>query len=348
METLYMFFSIAGPGIFYGLLIFLIVFLVKRSKKKKLVKEFSQFKGAIVETIQSYGSPSQKHFFEEMYDNFMEDVDRGAASRAMREIPELKERYRASVRKLVSISDNNTVFFTSSEEEEAFERRVSNSDLLQRNDVITQDIIRTLPDLAEFVDIHNRLVANLYIDILEDVDRTYDYLWRGLTYTNYNAIEDEKVRLHFQEVFEASYGFAKKVYDSIIQSGWETIIADCPQYNTPECQKDYMKLSDDMALFHKWATIWTEQFEAVAQKDNYDAAKKDLSAFFMAIHKEYSDYEFIKYASAGFVLDDYSSFPIGNIRAYDSNEIMRIHSLYVSGKMRGRYYKEDDPKYRNN
>ncbi len=348
MQEIMMILSVIGPGLFYGAVILFIVFCVKRSKKRKLIKDVLKFKGAVVDTIRSYDSPSQQSFFEEMYDHFMEDVNRASATTLMREIPELKKQYRDCVRSLVNISHNNTVFFTSSEEEADFERKISQSDVFQRNDVISQDIIKTLPELSRFVDVHNRLVGELYKDILKNVDLTYDYLWRGLSYTNYNAIQNESTREHFKEVFESCYDFSKGVYDSIIQSGWDTLIKDCPQFNTEQCKKEFMSLSDDMELFHQWATIWAKQFENIAKKDKYDAVKKDLDAFFMEIHKEYSDYEFIKYASVGFVLDDYSSFPIGNIRAYDSNEIMRIHSLYVSGKMRGRYYKEDDPKYKNN
>ena len=328
--------GIFGPILFWVGFIALCVYISKRRKKNKVKKAIKEEWN---KTIALYSS-SKKEYFKKIYNELLKDVDKVELSQSLRNISDLKREYEKALKKLSLICDNNTVFLNSQQERRNFEERMLGVNTFEENDIITEDIIKTLPSLAEFVDIYNKLMEKNYQ--LLQVDYIYFSSWRCLDQDRYYS-EDNEEFLH--STYLSCYEMVGQVYNSVMQEEWNNIIRKFPTYSDHIFEVFFFESMHDSQGLDKWMEIWKEQLEIIAQNDLYYPIQKDLEDFLDSMEEKYKLFD---RDLLGLNLCEYSSFNIGKLSDYNSDEIMRIYELYLSGKMRGRYYKENDPKYKNN
>ena len=304
--------------------------------KKKAIKAIKkEWNNAVI----SYSFSNKKKRFQDFYTELFEEVDRKAILRSISDISNLKYEYENSLKDLSLIRDDNTVFFSSPQEYNDFEENTEGFDGIDKNDIITRDVIKTLPCLAEFVDIHNDIMEKNYQ--LLQVDHVCFSCWRSLNPRRYYSDNNKDF---VNSAYSSCLEIVGYYYKTVMEQEWKEIIKKHPQYGMCRFETIYSDSIHDPQGFDKWCTIWVEQLEAIAQDDVCVSAQRDLGDFLEDMNVKY---DFFEQDLLGLSLGEYSSFHIGKLTDYNKEEIMRIYELYVSGRMRGRYYKETDPKYRN-
>jgi len=332
-----------------SILIFcLLVALFDRKKKKneKLEKQIKEqeekenlFATFIKEAVNLYGAPEKKHIYQEIYSSFMKCCLSKEKDEKLKNIPSLKKRYVRALGKLVAIQDDNTVFFTTKEEKDAFEETM---DLGDRDKKISEDIIKTLPPLVEFIEVHKELVQDIYDEYLCGITRMYSHLWMGLRH-DISKCDNEYVREKIKEWIESCCDNLLKSFRFYIEDlGWNVIQDSYPQYKTKEDYDKFIEIAEnDDESYHKWMDLWCINLDEIAIKDGYAALHTELCNFFEQTNELYDNPAWLEYPTSSFRLDHYSSFSITDI--YDTKELMRIHAAYVSGELKGEYGWWKDP-----
>ena len=333
-----------------------ICLIVKSNKKKAKLKRDQQrdeyFKNAVKTfTTSVCDDGSRDKSLEEDYDAYMEKwwkdhdeyhkCDSTEKNKILRslanDIPKLKNDYEVALEKLVELSPNNTVFFTTSEESSQWRK---NLDALEWNDKISEDIIKTLPALAGFLEIERTL-----IDIKEYLYITFsaqEYFWAFPKNADPN---DEAAEGKFKSCAEKC--FASRNY-YIGAEGWEIIKKQQPMYDNEEDKAAFMKIMDeDKESENKWIDMWVEKYKKLSIEKYHWDEFSNLVEFFDKIKKKYGHLKWIESPSIwGFNNSADSSFSIRSLKKEPKEEFMRIRELYISGKINGGYEKWKDPKYK--
>jgi len=333
-----------------GVIAFIIVFMsvyIKIAKKvtqgvnERLTKEFTKRINMFVDSFES----DRKDVYEEIYRAFMGDLISKEKDLMLKKIPELKGRYKKAVGKLVAISENNTVLFTTQEEEDEFKNRI---DILERDTVISEDIIKTLPYLAEFVEVHKELVLDIFKGYLEKITTAYQYLWHGLDYADYENESNEYLRDIYKKRFEACCDVLLKNYRGLIEEiGWDVICDEFPKINNEKNHQIFINVCEnDEEAYLKWTRFWCNNLQEICLKDGYGPLYSEIYNFLNQVNEEFGNPAWLKYPSQGFSLPSYSSLSNISFKDYDRKEFMRIRDLYISVILKGDYYHHKDPKYK--
>ena len=328
-----------------------IILRISFGKKKKIEKQKREdakkeaiFAEVVKGFVDSYEGVNKNDIFREIYDTFMGNAISAEKDKLLEKVPTLKIKYKKAVRDLVTISENNTVLFSTDEEVKKFEAEV---DFFKREQKYTDDIIKTLPYLAQFIEIHKILVLNIFNGYLNKITAMYQYLWQGFSEVDYEKEENEFIRNGMKERFESSCKMALDAYRFYIEDlGWDVICKNYPQYNTESNKKQFEQIAEnDDESYFKWVEIWQKKLQDIAISDGYGPMFSELYNFFNDVNAEFGNPAWLKYPSSKFSLSLYSSFGFLDMDEFDTEESYRIRNLYISGKMSGIYYQVSDPKY---
>ncbi len=280
--------------------------------------------------------------FEEIYNEYMASAISKEKDQLLETLPALKEQYKTALKELAEIAENNTVFFTTAEEKDAFEEKV---DFFEREKKMSSDIIKTLPLLANFTEIHN---------ILEDlrkysaeIGRLDGCFWGGLNDADYENESDELLRKLLKAYYESAMENQRKGYEYFVETlGWKRLCTGHPEFNTREYQIQFQQICQKQKFLNDWPIIWLSQFREIAKKHPRSSASFEIINFLEDANKEVGNPAWL--SISGFHVYSYSSLLFFDSNKHTKTDLMELRDLYISGKMTGRYHKVNDPRYSNN
>ena len=301
--------------------------------KQKKKQEFTKYINAFIASFES----ERKDTYNEIYHTHMEDVISSEKDIFLQKIPELKAKYKEAVEDLVAISKNNTVLFTTEKEREEFEETV---DIVDWTTKKSNDIINTLPHLADFIETHKALVIDILNGYLERIVDLEFSLWLGLAYK-----DSEKD--FFRNAYDSSLRtllIAYRVY--IKEMGWNSLCNEFPKFKNEKNHKMYIDICEHNDMYHKWKELWYKNFQEISIKKGYGTLYGEITNFVHQVKEEFGNPPWLEYPTQKFSLMFYSSFPIIDVNDFDRAELMRIRDLYINGTLKGDYSKFMDPKYK--
>ena len=245
-------------------------------------------------------------------------------------IDEIKSNYKMLLGKLMEISPGNTVLFTTKEEKDEF---MKNVDVLEINSKISQDIINTLPILADFIDVQKKL-SNIDDYLMKVCDAQY-YLWLSINETDREKEEQRKACLENCLTTRSTF---------IGDIGWYAIKSQVPIYDNDNDRDAYMEIVyTDGESTEKWVDIWIDKFRRISRFEEKVSEFKKIRKFYGDIEQEFGRPDWLISLDVSNSLDYNSSFHMNGSETKE--ELMRIRELYISGKIKGVYTKYKDPKY---
>ena len=324
-----------------------------KSKKEKEIERNEKrdeiFKEAVRMFTSLYEGEEYDSRFEEDYDmhmnNFWKEFDtymncdskekNEILNELLTDIPKLKNDYEKALMELWKISSNNTVFFSTSEEENQF---IQETEFSERDNKISKDIIKTLPALADFLEIERTLLdVKKYLFNLFDAQK---FLWAIPKNADPN---DEAAQIQGKSCADKCFVFLK-LY--IGEDGWNAIKSKYPMYDNEEDKNAYMEIVDgDKESTAKWIDIWTEKYRRISMKKHHIEELPKLMEFFDTITEKFGNPTWLRFPSQGFRTSQYSSFFISSSQEQSKEELLRIRELYISGVITGSYRAYKDPKY---
>lgn len=312
-----------------------------KKQNKEVVDKKTLFKEEIKDYLKSYKFSPKCVFFINFYEGYMGEAISKEMDEKLKDIANLKNKYRVSLKKLISISENNTVFFTTREENENFRKKY---DYDMQENKISEDIIKTIPYFAEFMAIHRKLVIEIYNNYLFKICMLHLELWKGLYYT-----EEERKNATNKEIADLCFKRMYKVYRECIQKeGWKDFCIKYPQYNTEQDCNNYLQIFENMEYKDIWYNVWCECFDAMDKKHGHTQMLVDLNTFFDAVNEELGNPSWLKYPTEEFSFDVESSlYELEKPYECSAEELNRIRNLYISRQMSGEYTKAHDPKYKS-
>lgn len=315
-----------------------ILFFNKRKQKKKEEEERDPlFADAAVGFVAMVANGEKDENFRKLYNDVMNKVVSKEKDEMLKEIPLLKQDYKEALGKLVSISDQNTVFFT---EDEQKYNLYKNFSVMDRDKKISEDIIRSLPCISEFVAVHKKLVSILLEGYLKEVTYQHMWLWRGIKFEN-----EQKGLL--KEMFDMANGFAMEAWNFYIEKeGWQTISTAMPQYNNEVSHQRYLQILKEKELYEEWKKIWHERFLVISSEDIHIELYNDITAFIEDLLTKMNNPKWLKDYEMGICFNANSSLYFAKIDNWDATEFNRIRNLYISGIINGEYLKSKDPIYK--
>ena len=152
----------------------------------------------------------------------------------LHQIPALKDKFSDSLRMLVSLSENNTVFH----ENQVDGKFISDSE-------ISNDIVKTLPILAQYIDAYNSLHQEIYNDQLGHFTTLCMDLFA------YIADENEKPD-EYQILVQFLYNCYNKMMWGLIKDD-----SQYTQYHSEEFYEKYKAVNrEHPELFNRWKKLW--------------------------------------------------------------------------------------------
>lgn len=327
--------------LFFSVMIILLIIAVNRLKKIKLKKKKELFTRTIRECVKSY--EEKKDFWAMLHDTYCSEVIFSEKDELLKKLPQVKEQYKNAVKELVQISNNNTVLFSSEDEWDNFDK---NTDLLQREKKISDDIIKTLLYLSDFIEMHKLLVLDIYAYV-DKITTWYELIWAGLTYYDYENEENLIFRERKKIRVESCKKLLIEAFSEYVQEdGWKIICQTNPRYNSPADYELFVKIcEEDEEVYANWMQVWYSCWKQAADSKGYVSLYTKLHDYLNGIAEEFGNPAWLGYPTLKFSLSEYSSFSLGDIDQIDSRELSRICNLYIQGKMSGKYYQSNDPKY---
>ena len=307
------------------------------NKKSKQVKKDKGTERSFSEFIETHIKlfTIDDGFFKAIYLQHMEafKINNKELDNIIESLPTLKAEYESAVQSLVELSENNTVFFT----DKKYEEMRQNTDfLLNRRAKETEDIIKTLPCIANFVDIHDRLVNKVYEEVFKwKVLRAEETLWLGI---RYNSDDGE----HFKKLRDTCVDVIISAYNICLDECWNKIIGASGFFDTEAYHEMFIEIARSK-FDDKFLEPWQKNMKKISDSAGYLDKYFELHNFFDEVMKKHNN---------PIWLDTYcgidnmgSSFWIKGMKEVSKEEILRILDLYKSGKMKGRYSWIMDPKY---
>ncbi len=334
------------------LLLLYILFCVWGVKNKKKSKEtfLEQSKPTIIKEYKDRTEfvASSPWMFEKYYDVFADDIvpEHLIGQELPQDISEFKEKYTNLVYSLIGISVDNTVFFTSAEEWDNFRKK--HSDHFEQEAIISKDIIRTVPFLAQYMDMHKFLYINRQISIkLLDVHCS---LWSGLDYIadKDDGSDEYKRNKSFLECSLKNCWNARDicVRDDAINNFFSgaTGVATKLIINSEKMKEAFLAVyNEDENLRNMWLQIYYNGMKAAENKRGYMCHFKQYFDMHREMDRLFEDYKWYDDLSLFGSLSIHSS--LGAVNEHTHDEYIRILKLYTSGQMKGEYSKFRDPKY---
>lgn len=316
------------------------LFNKKKEKKKNEALNFQReiFNHIILRITEKLAE--DRSLFVDIYDVYYEKYLNDETIPAFgRKLPELEDHYQKALKDLVNISDNNTLFFTTREEMQAI-------DILEQKNKISEDMIKTLPYLAEFTEKYNNIFE--FYAKLDDISSYNNFVWAGLNYSDADCSGDTWLAEHCNKCRETCLESAKQAYITyVIHHCWKFVQENYPQYSTEADHDLLMQLAlDNTDAFSVWKNAWYQNFKNIDAKDTlFGPCWKHLYTFFEDTTKEFGSPTWLDHPieSIGFGFE--SSFPLFKPKDYTKEELTRIYNLYLDGTLSGKYRKENDPKY---
>ncbi len=328
MENILLFIII--PGI-----IVLCCITGKKKKRKKTIAKYTTRIKELTEAVKS------SHAFEIVYDSHLKDIIPN--SFINKETPpdisifnDFKNEYRELIISISNVSKDNTVFFTSPEEWDNFEKLHPN--FADQINIISQDIKNTLPLLAKYVLMHKAL-NKFYIDICIKLLDVYNSLLGGLDH-----ISDED---DGSDEYRKNQEYLDTVLATVVEmrrvSIWDIIIKEIPLSDkySRDIFEDIYNNNRDLRV--EWNSVYQKGMKNAMDKRGY----VDFFGHYLDFstdenrEKEIKDSAWYHCLQLSGHLSQYSS--IGEIKRSSYNEYMRVHALYESGQMKGRYSTLRDP-----
>lgn len=317
------------------LLVVICVIVNKKSKQKKIEKKKQLFNDVILKTVEWYSEKRER--FEDIYDVYMEDVISEEKDQLFNtDISELKERYKKTLGELVSISENNSVFFTTEEEWEGI-------DFLERDEKASKDIIQSIPYLIDFIEAYNELVSGLF-QYLKDITTMYDYVWSALKYSP-DEDDSEYYRETMEKRFQSSCQTAMHCYRTFIESdAWDVIKKQYPQWSSKVDHDTFIGVAENNTeAINQWFDLWYDQFKAIDEDYNYGPTFSRLVHFLNDTNEEFGDPEWFSCPTLEFKLGFESAMPLLNAKKVNREVLTEIRNQYIEGKLKGKYHQSFDP-----
>lgn len=192
--------------------------------KKKDVKWY--FKGVIRGYINEYSRPEANPLFADIYNRYIESKKDENLDEAIKVLPKAEQRHKELIEKLIAISNNNSVFLSNKEETELFNKK---NDLILWDKIYTQDIIKTLPLLIAFVEVHSVLMDSIYNGAFVKVIISNELLWSGLHPSDDKYFRDVRT----QDIKKRVIVFAIKLLLLIMTNIFLTIVGSISARKTP-------------------------------------------------------------------------------------------------------------------
>ena len=261
----------------------------------------------------------------------------------IKQIPLLKIRFATALDELVAISEDNTVFFYDEDVRENLRQKyVFNSPSPDHRAIekkISGDIIKTLPLLAEYLDVYRILHEEIYEE-MSNLTFFANELFGILQDSTKEKSEED------QKIWDACVEYLQSAYNTAIKNQWGDFIEEHPYYNTSVYKKKYIDISEKQSgLYYRWIELWHDNLQKVLSP--YLSAWLDLNKFFdyLAEHK-YRDFAEKLHPSCPHALffkaipyDDMKSSLFMDYENRTKEECYRLLELYVSGKLKGEYAK---------
>ncbi len=330
-------FGIILPLAFYVFIIWIIVKAVKKNKKRKLTEKYTNELKKATQTVAN--SP---FVFEKFYDNTLavNNVipDELIGKNLSGDITDFKNKYYSIINDLISISNNNTVFFTSSDEWNAFEE--CHPDFSEQKDIISKDIIKTMPILAKYVNMYNTIDKNKKTSI--SLVGIAESLWIGMDYISEEDDGSDKFKDH-KKYLDCAIGNCWKKRDNCIR---DYILSTIPPNDTQSRDIFFNIYKNNEQLRTDWISIYYDGMKNAAIKRGYMDYFGDYLNLSIEAGDRFDHLSWYRHLSFSGDMHIYSS--LGCIKEKTSDEYMRIHKLYKTGQMKGRYSELNDPKYATN
>ena len=302
--------------------------------KKKDVKWY--FKGVIRGYINEYSRPESNPLFAQIYNTYIESKKDENLDEAINVLPKAEQRHKELIEELISISKNNSVFLSNKDETESFSKK---NDLILWDKIYTQDIIKTLPLLIDFVEVHSVLMDSIYNGVFIKIILANELLWQGLHPSNDKYFRDVRTQEIKKEGYSLCYKTFIAYYDEyILDDSWKYICKENPGFDSDKYHKIFNSVSHDEDLISEWDELWTKKFESESRKNVYGAALFELQRYFDDILKVYGDYYWVKNALSGKpMLNSYSSFYKEDMMDCEIEDLITILQKYENGELSGRY-----------
>ncbi len=316
---------------FYAVIILIIVKAVKKNKKRKLTEKYTKRIKELTEVVKS------SHAFEIVYDSYLKNASISTDTQTdISTFNGFKNKYCELVKSISNMSKDNTVFFTSQEEWDNFEKLHPN--FADQTNIISKDITNTLPLLAEYV-LMQAMLEDYIPSVCSKLVDIYMSLLGGLDHLSDEDDGSDKYRQNKKYLDSVLSNIAKMRRVGI----WDTIIKEIPPND--KLSGDILEdiYNNNNELIAEWSSAYkVGMLNAIAKKgyidfynyyldfkydDNRDEEIKNLVWY----------HNLNKFNSLGI----YSS--VGEINKKSYNEYMRVYGLYESGKMNGRYSTLKDP-----
>ena len=249
----------------------------------------------------------------------------------------MKERHRKLIDNLISISKNNSVFISNQKEMEKFSKE---NDLILWDKIYTQDIIKTLPLLIDFVEVHGDLMYYMYNGVFTKMILIHKVLWKELYSSNDDKyFHDFRTEKQKKEAYDICYKCLIDYYDEyILADSWKYICKENPVFDSDKYHKIFNDISYDDDLISKWKTLWIKKFESESRKNVYGAAVFELQRYFDDILKIYGDYYWVKNVLLRKpMLNSYSSFYKEDLMECESDDLLIILQKYENGELTGKF-----------
>lgn len=342
------------PYILFVAIIILIV--VCTSKKRSRKKRDRVFKNSIKKFIEDCETKHGKYKdgFQIAYDKSIEIMVRNKEitpetlsllddDSLFNQIPQLKKQYEQAAKTLFDLANKNTVLISNENNRAELTATLDAMDYFDQKKKRSNDIIKTLPHLANLVDAFSSIhsIYNAY----KPFTLILQYLLFGLKEPDKES-NDFKVSLAL-----CSLGF--NILTTIY--GWEIITTKYPKYNTPDNKKLFESMVDNNTdYFDKWLQIWYDRMLLIVDSNNvsqYAGASLELYQFVNATNKELGSPDWLPHPSLPIhhCIGYLHGSSLSGLKPEDHTrkELMRIYNLYKSGKMEGHYHYLNDPKYSN-
>ncbi len=302
--------------------------------KKNDVKDY--FKAVIRGYINEYSSPEANPLFANIYNKYIESKEDENLDEAIKILPKAEQRHRELIEELIAVSKNNSIFFSNEDEAERFSKK---NDLILWDKIYTQDIIKTLPLIIDFVEVHSVLMDSIYNGVFISIIIANELLWQGLHPSNDKYFRDNRTQEMKKQGYDICYDTFIAHYDEyILDDSWKYICKGNPGFDSNKYHKIFNSISHDKDLISEWDALWTKKFESESRKNVYGAGLFELQRYFDDILKIYGEYDWIKNVFAGKpMFNSYSSFYKEDLMECEIEDLVSILQKYENGELVGKY-----------
>ena len=272
-----------------------------------------------------------KDRYSDYYQTVMEkhDVSLEMLDALMEKVDELKAYFKGFTMKLCEVAEGNCVFINTQEEKDAFLNQYDSS---EQTDIITKDVTNALLPLAGFMSVYSTLYWQYVLN------------FKVLTLNRelYEALKEDKDLLEHQEYFDRGQKVMWEEYDRVINSIWEGFIKKYPACDNERDHEIFMNVAaNHQEAKECWEKAWYDNLKEIGEK--YKNMMFDLFLFFKEMEETYCPFSKKQEKwLLDFALSEWNPAITLEDGKLNSDECQRIHDLYVTGKMKGRYSRTNE------